>query len=362
MEDRFRIKRRKEFKLSYKTKRFLFLLSLFFIYFLFIFFFSPKGMILKEGVLIPPMTSKMEIFNDNIVYSSSKTLYNLENTLSINFPYNIINFKVYKDKIYILSDHLIVLNSSFKILKEIKKEGFYPNDIYFFNNTFCVRWDSAYNLKIILTSYNINNFKEIKNLSFDEFSFIPYITIFDKGNKILVFQNDGDTILLNFSGEILWQKNIRPNDVIVFDPHGVVNEKTGKIVLYWRSYAYNTNIILVLNIDGEIIRSYEIKNNINNLFLDDNNIYLITNDDVKIITNNTIYKESIPFYTPIDSFFINNNFIIVWEFKNFISNYKLIKVNDKKIIFNGNLKDILINENKLYILIDSKIYNINLYD
>lgn len=362
MEDRFKIKRRKEFKLSYKTKGFLSLLSFFLIYFLFLFFFSPKGVVLKEGVKIPPMTSKMEIFNDNIVYSSSKTLYTIDNALSINFPYNIINFKVYKDKIYILSDRLSIVNTSFKIIKEIKKDGYYPNDIYFFNNNFCVRWDSAYDLKTVLTLYNINNFKEIKNLPFDEFAFIPYITIFDNGNKVLVFQNDGDTMLLNFSGKILWQKNIRPENVIVFDPHGVVNEKTGEIVLYWRSYAYNTNIILVLNMDGEIIKSYEIKNNINKLFLDDNNIYLITNDGVKIITNDTIHKESIPCYIPVDSFFINDNFIIVWESKNFISKYKLIKVNDKKIIFNGNLKDILINENKLYILINSKIYNINLYD
>ena len=362
MDDRFRIKRRKEFKVTYKTKRFLSIISIFLIYLLFIFFFSPRGKILKEGINVPPMTSNIEIFNEKIIYSSLKTLYTLDNSFSINFPYNILNFKVYKDRIYILSDHLTIINSNFKIIKEIKKEGYLPQDIYFFNKNFCIRWDGTENLKVTLTSYDINNFKEVKNLSFNEFSFMPFITIFDNGNKVLVFQNDGDTMLLNFSGEILWQKNVRPENVIVFDPHGVVNEKIDRIILYWRSYAYNKNTILVLNMDGEIIKSYDIKNNINELFLDENNIYLITKNDVKIITNKVIHNESIPFYIPVDSFFINDNFINIWKFENLTSNYKFIKINNKIVIFSGNVKDMLIDDGKLYVLIDSKIYNIDIYD
>ncbi len=362
MEDRFRIKRRKDFKLSYKTKRAIILSSFLIIYLLLIFIFSPQGKVLKDGFDVPPLTSNVEIFNDKIVYSSSKTLYTMDNSLSISFPYNIIDFKVYKEGIYILSNHLTIINTNFKVIKEIKKEGFFLQDIFFFDNTFCLRWDGTDKLKITLSLYDINSYKEIKNLSFNEFSFMPFITIFDNGNKIFVFQNDGDTMLINFSGEIIWQKNIRPENVIVFDPHGVVDEKIGRIILYWRSYTYHTNIILILNMEGEILKRYDIKNNINKLFSDDNNIYLITDNDLKIITNQIFYIESIPFYKPSDSFFIDKNLINIWEFKNFISNYKFIKINDKKIVFNGNVKDILIDKNKLYILIDSKIYNINIYD
>ncbi len=362
MEDRFRIKRRKEFKLSYKTKRAIILLSLLIIYLLLIFILSPQGKVLKDGFDVPPLTSNIEIFNDKIVYSSSKTLYTMDNSLSISFPYNIIDFKVYKDKIYILSNHLTIINTNFKVIKEIKKEGFFLQDIFFFDNTFCLRWDGTDKLKITLSLYDINSYKEIKNLSFNEFSFMPFITIFDNGNKIFVFQNDGDTMLINFSGEIIWQKNIRPENIIVFDPHGVVDEEIGRIILYWRSYAYNKNIILILNTEGEILKSYETKDNINKLFSDDNNIYLVTDSGFKIITNQNIYKESIPFYKPTNSFFIDKNFINVWEFENFISNYKFIKINDKKIVFKGNVKDILIDKDKLYILIDSKIYIINIYD
>ncbi|MGB9750299.1 MAG: hypothetical protein ACPLWB_05630 [Caldisericia bacterium] len=362
MDDRFRIKRRKEFKVSNKIKRLLFFLSILIIYLLLIFFFSPNGKLLKDGISVPSMTSNIEMVNDKIIYSSSKTLYTLDNNLSINFPYNIINFKVYKDKIYILSDHLTIIDLSFKIIKEIKKDGFFPQDISFFNNNFCVRWDGIDKLKITLSLYNINNYKETKKLSFDEFSFMPFITVFDNGNKILVFQNDGDIMLLNFSGEVIWQKNIRPKNIIVFDPHGIVNEKINRIILYWRSYAYNTNIILILNMDGEILKSYEIKSNINKLFSDEDNIYLITKDEVKIITNQIIYSGTTLFYKPIDSYLMNENFITIWEFNDLVSNYKFIKINEKKIIFNGTLKDILIYNDKMYILINSKIYNINIYD
>ncbi|HPC56800.1 MAG TPA: hypothetical protein PLP10_02990 [Caldisericia bacterium] len=362
MKDRFRIKRRKEFKLSYKTKRAIILSSFLIFYLLLLFIFSPNGEVLKDGFDVPPLTSNIEIFNDKIVYSSSKTLYTMDNSLSISFPYNIIDFKVYEDRIYILSDHLTIIDSNFKIIKEIKKDGFFPQDIYFFDNDFCLRWDGVDKLKIILSLYDIKNYKELKKLSFDEFSFMPFMTIFDNGNKILVFQNDGDIMLLNFSGEIIWQKNIRPENIIVFDPHGVVNEETGRIILYWRSYAYNTNIILILNMEGEILKRYDLKNNINKLFSDENNIYLITNDDVEIITSQVFHKESIPFYKPTDSFFIDKNLINIWEFVNFVSNYKFIMINNKKIFFKGNVKDILIDKDKLYILIDSNIYNINIYD
>lgn len=362
MEDRFRIKRKREIKISKEKKRLLVILSIFIFFILILYFSSPKGKILKDGIDVPLNTSNIEIFNGKIIYSSSKTLYVLNDDFHINFSYFIIDFKIDGDKIYILSDHITILDSNFKIIKEIKKDGYVPSQIYFFSDKFSIRWDGKDSLKLKLSLYNKNNYKEVKSLNFDNLSFIPFTLVFNNGEKILLFQNDGDTILINFSGEIIWQKNIRPENIIVFDPHGAINENENIIILYWRSYAYNTNAVLVLNMDGEIIKSYDFKNSINKLFLDSDNLYLITNKDLKIVTNKIIHSFTIPFYKPKDSFFINDNLITVWELENFLSNYKILKINEKSFLFNGDIKDILIENNKLYVLINSKIYTINLYD
>lgn len=362
MEDRFKIKRKKKFRLSKKQIRFLILLIIFLAYLFVLYFYSPNGKILKDGFIVHPRASNIEVLNDRIIYSASKFIYTIKHDSFLAFSFNVLDFKVYKDNLYILSEKVSIFNSNFIWVKDIKKEGFIPQDIFFFEDSFCVRWDSKKSLSITLSLYDIKTYKELKTLSFDNLTFIPFISVFDNGDKILLFQNDGDTLVVNFSGEVVWQKNLRPENMIVFGPKGVIDNKGKRLILYWSSFSYNTNSILILNFNGEIIKTYFLKDNINNLFTDGENIYINSEKEIKIITNSGLHKEKYPFLKLFDSYYLNNNLITIWGFKDFISEYKIIKINEKNFIFKGKVKDMLIHENKLYVLIDSKVYIINIYD
>ncbi len=359
MKERFKIKKKKEFKISKKSISMIKFISFLLIYIFLITLFSQKGVYLKDGEDVFPLSYKIGEIKDKIFYSTSKSIYLLNEENYITFSNFITDFYVDEDKIYVFNNNLVILNENLKVIKEIKKDMYYPKEIYFFLDKFAVKYLKNDSLSIQFTLFDKKSFKELKNIKFENLTSMPYSYVFSNGEKILVFQNDGDLLIVNFNGEILLQKNVRPKDAILFNPKGVVDEKSGEIILYWQTYSYTTNSMLTLSFDGDIKIKFDIKSDINNLIKYKDNKVLLLNDGILFITQeNKGYLINLPFFKPKSLFNINGYLITIWEFSNFKSDYKLLRINNKSFIFNGKFKDIILKDGYFYILIDSKIYKI----
>ncbi|MCX8094931.1 MAG: hypothetical protein N3D74_01885 [Caldisericia bacterium] len=360
MEDRFKIKRKREFKFPKKFIQKLNFLLFLFLYILFLFIFSQKGTILKYGKDVLPLSFKIGEIENTPFYATSKSIYLLNEDKYSSFQYFIRNFEVDKDKIYILSDNLVILNKDLKTLKEIKKEGFYPYELYIFDERFVIKYLKKDSLSILFSLYDKNSYKELKNIKFENLNSMPYSTVFSNGEKILVFQNDGDLLIINFNGEILLQKNVRPQNEILFNPKGLIDYEKEEIILFWQSYSYTSNSILFLNFNGDIKIKFDIKSDINEIVKLEDKYYLLLNDKILVVKDYKITQEIyFPFIRPITIYNINKNLISIWEFNSFYSEYKILKINGKNFIFKGKFKDIIFNGDYYLILIDSKIYTLN---
>ncbi|MDI6860549.1 MAG: hypothetical protein QMD25_00845 [Caldisericia bacterium] len=363
MEDRFKIKRKREFKLSKKILKTLNFIIFILIYIIILFSFSQKGVYLNQGIDVLPLSFKIGKIDNTLFYSTSKSIYLLNEDNFIPISYFIRNFKVDEDKIYVLSDNLIILNKEFKIIKEIKKEGFYPYDLYFFKDKFAVKYMKKDSLSIYFSLFDKKSYKEIRNIKFENLTSMPFSTVFSNGEKILIFQNDGDLLIVNFNGEIILQKNIRPKNEILFNPKGLIDNERENIVLYWQNYSYLTNSVLFLKYDGDIKIKFDIKSNIDEIIKINNKYYILLNNEIIEIENEKIIKKiSIPFFKPVAIFNINNKFVSIWEVKLFNSEYKILKIEGKNFIFRGKFKDIFFDDDKFLVLIDSKIYILKYYE
>lgn len=359
MDDRFKIKKRKRFVLPKRVLQTLNFIIFLIFYILILTLTSQKGAYLKNGFDALPLSFKIGEIENKKFYATSKSIYFINEENSYTFPFFIRDFKVDGDKIFLLSDNLVILNKDLKILKEIKKDGFYPFDLYFFDNTFVVKYFKNDSLSMLFSLFDKNSFKELKSIKFENLTSIPYSISFSNGERVLVFQNDGDLLIVNFDKEIILQKNIRPKNEILFNPRGLIDETKKKIILYWQSYSYTNNSILFLNYSGDIEIKFDIKNEINDVVEINDRFYLLLNEKISIVENEKIVDEiSIPFFRPVRIFNLNGKLISIWEFKNFLSQYKILKINGKNYIFKGKFKDIIFNNGEYLILIDSKIYTI----
>lgn len=358
MEDRFKIKRKKEFKIPKHISQNLFFLLLVVIYILFLFFTSQNGVTLSNGTDVYPLSFKIGLIDEKIIYSTSKSLYYLNNDKYLTFQSFVRDFKVDTDRIYLLSENILVLNKDLRIIREIKKEGFYPVEIFLFENKFAIKYYKKDSLTIQFSLFDKKDFRELKKIKFENLSGIPFSTVFlNSEEKIVLFQNDGDLLIVNFDGEILIQKNIRPRNEILFNPKGMIDNDNKEMIFYWHSYSYLTNSLLFLNFDGDIKIKFNIKSDINDVLKIEDKYYLLLNDKILVIENEKVKNMiSIPFLKPTKIMNLNGNLASVWEFKNYNSNYKILKIENKCYLFRGKFKDILYSQNKIYILIDSKLY------
>jgi hypothetical protein len=361
MEDRFKIKRKKEFKIPKKLVSFIKFLLFLLIYILFLFLFSQKGTFLKNGANVYPLSYKIGEIENKIFYSTSKAIYFLEDEKYINFQYFITDFYVNEDKIFVFSDNLIILNKDLKVIKEIKKVNYYPKEIYFFTNNFAVKYIKKDSLSIQFSLFDKKSFKELKTIKFENLTSMPFSYIYSNGEKILIFQNDGDLLILNFNNEILLQKNVRPKDEILFNPKSFIDEKNEEIILYWQSYSYTTNSILFISFNGDIKLKLDIKSDINDLILYDNKKAILLDSGILFLSdNNEKGTLNIPFLKPVRILNVDGNLVSIWEFNLFYSDYKLLRINNKNYIFEGKFKDIIFNNGEFFILIDSRIYKIKI--
>lgn len=360
MEDRFKIKRKKEFRIPKKTIQNLIFIIFIVLYVLILFVFSQKGIYLNKGTDVLPLSFKIGKIENSYFYTTSKSIYFLDEEKFTSFPFFIRNFEVDKDKIFIISDNLFILNKDLKILKEIKKEGFYPYELYIFDEYFAVKYLKKESLSILFSLFDKKSFKELKNLKFENLTSMPYSIVFSNGEKVLVFQNDGDLLIVNFNGEIILQKNVRPQNEILFNPKGMIDCGKEEIVLYWQSYSYTSNSVLFLNLNGDIKIKFDIKSDINEIVKIDDKFYLLLNDKILVVQNEKIVGEIYyPFLKPSLILNLNGKLVSIWEFKNFQSEYKILKIDGKCFIFKGKFKDIIFNGESYLILIDSKIYKLN---
>ena len=355
------MRRKNRFKIRRKKKA-LFQFNIFHVYILILFiyilslFFLPLGRNTPEpAYILKNRISSLCVVEDRIYIASGKMIISADGTLKREFPFYILKMEKLNDKIIIITDRVYLLDSSLNILGEFSKEKMFPEEIYTFKTNFGIKWRSTKNIDIAFSKYSIETLSEVEYLDLKNTKTNVFASMFSNGERIILFENSGNVAVFNFDGEIIWNKNIRINESIVFHPMGLFDEERKLMILYWRESVGGKTLLYLLNYDGDIIVKEEIRDGINGAFLYQGNLYILTKDSV-LVRDHKSKERVIPFYTPIYGKSMNENAVIVWKMDVDIYKHLLIEINNKKRFFMEGIDGLRITEEGVYIFKDSYIY------
>ena len=352
-EDRFKIRRKKETSFRFSMSHaYIILLS---VYILSL-FFLPLGRNTPEPTyILKSKISSLCVLKDRIYVASGKMILSIDGSFKREFPFYVLKMERLNDKIVIITDRVYVLDSSLNIVREFFKEKMFPEEIYTFKSNFGIKWRSKKTIDIAFSRYSIEPLKEVDYLDLKNTKTNVFASMFFNGERIILFENSGNVAVFNFNGEIIWNKNIRINESIVFHPLGLFDEDRKLMILYWKESIGGKTLLYLLNYDGDIIVKEEIRNGVNGAFLYQGNLYILTKDSV-LVRDHKSGEKVIPFYSPIYGKSMNGNTVIVWKIDVDIYKHLLIDINNKKRFFMEGIDGVRITEDGVYIFKGSYIY------
>jgi len=355
-ENRFKIRRRRTALFRFNISYIYILLIL--VYILTLFFLPIGRNEPKPTYILKDKVSSLCILNDRIYVASGKMIISVDGNLKREFPFYILKMEKLNDRIIVLTDRVYVLDESLNILGEFFKEKMFPEEIYTFKTNFGIKWRGRKSIDIAFSKYNIETLKEVGYLELKNTKTSVFASMFFNGERIILFENNGNVVVFNFDGKIIWNKNIRINESILFHPMGLFYEEKNLMILYWRESIGGKTLLYLLNYDGDIIVKEEIRNGINGAFLYQGDLYVLTKDAV-LVRNHKSIQKVIPFYTPIYGKSMKGNAVVVWKMDVDVYKYLLIDINNKKRFFMEGMDGIKMTEDGVYIFKDSYIYILN---
>lgn len=352
-KNRFKIKRKN--RVIFHPRSSHLYLTLLVVY-VFLLFFLPVGRrYIEPDYTLDKDITTLCVMNKKVYVSSKREISTLDSNIKREFPFYILKMKVFQDKLIVTTDRVYVLDTSLDTLREFTRKDLFPEEIYIFKDSFGIKWRNTKGIDIAFSKFDGEALKETEFLDLKNTKTNVFASLFDNGNRIILFENNGNVSVFNFRGEILWNKNIRTNKDIVFYPTGKFDEDKKLMILYWKECIGGKSLLYLLNYDGDIIIKEEIRDGINDTFLYKNALYVLTKSGV-IVKNSKKGMHFIPFYTPIYGESTGNNSIIVWRIEVPVYTHLLVEINGRIRFFMEGVDGITITENSIYIYKDSNIY------